>query len=78
MREEKNPQAKGKHLSTHPKTRSLLKLPVAVPIPINEEPAFVIMALTSAKSTFTRPGIWGNTRHENVITTVLSVELQVS
>jgi len=33
-------------------------LPVAVPIPINEDPAFAIIALTSAKSTFTKPGIY--------------------
>lgn len=35
----------------------ILELPVAVPIPINEEPAFAIIARTSAKSTFTSPGI---------------------
>lgn len=32
-------------------------LPVAVPIPINDEPAFAIMARISAKSTLTKPGI---------------------
>jgi hypothetical protein len=32
-------------------------IPVAVPIPISEEPALAIIALTSAKSTFTNPGI---------------------
>lgn len=31
--------------------------PVPVPIPINDEPAFAIMARISAKSTLTRPGI---------------------
>nr|GMD46243.1 Uncharacterised protein [Ipomoea batatas]GMD54603.1 Uncharacterised protein [Ipomoea batatas] len=34
-----------------------LVFPVAVPIPINEDPAFAIIARTSAKSTFTSPGI---------------------
>nr|GMD78448.1 Uncharacterised protein [Ipomoea batatas]GMD89793.1 Uncharacterised protein [Ipomoea batatas] len=34
-----------------------LVFPVAVPIPINEEPALSIIARTSAKSTFTNPGI---------------------
>jgi len=32
-------------------------IPVAVPIPISEEPALAIIARTSAKSTFTNPGI---------------------
>lgn len=32
-------------------------LPVPVPIPINDEPAFAIIARTSAKSTLTKPGI---------------------
>lgn len=36
--------------------KRFLKVPVAVPIPIREEPAFAIIALTSAKSTLTRPG----------------------
>jgi len=31
-------------------------LPVAVPIPIKEEPASFMIARTSAKSTLTRPG----------------------
>lgn len=35
----------------------LFELPVAVPIPISEEPAFAIIVRTSAKSTFTSPGI---------------------
>ncbi len=31
-------------------------IPVAVPIPIKDEPAFCMMARTSAKSTLTNPG----------------------
>ena len=45
--------------------RSSLKLPVAVPIPINEEPAFAIVARTSAKSTFTSPGICNKVIHHH-------------
>lgn len=37
--------------------QEIKRIPVAVPIPINEEPALAIMARTSAKSTFTSPGI---------------------
>jgi hypothetical protein len=33
-----------------------LDFPVAVPMPIREEPALAIIARTSAKSTFTSPG----------------------
>jgi len=35
-------------------------IPVAVPIPISEEPALAMIARTSAKSTFTNPGICNN------------------
>ena len=45
--------------------QSSLKLPVAVPIPINEEPAFAIVARTSAKSTFTSPGICNKVIHHH-------------
>ena len=31
-------------------------IPVAVPIPIKDDPAFCMMARTSAKSTLTNPG----------------------
>lgn len=41
----------------HSSKSSFLKLPVAVPMPINEEPALAMIARTSAKSTFTNPGI---------------------
>lgn len=36
--------------------RFMQELPVAVPIPIKEEPALAIIARTSAKSTLTKPG----------------------
>ena len=45
------------YLQKVPNLKNTLLLPVAVPTPINEEPAFAIIALTSAKSTLTNPRI---------------------
>lgn len=50
------------NITTMKDQNNFLTVPVAVPIPINEEPALAIIALTSAKSTFTNPGICKNSK----------------
>lgn len=45
-----------------------MEVPEAVPMPMRDSPASAMMALTSAKSTFTRPGTWPNGRAEQKVT----------